>query len=442
MIFNIWPNFIYTIILSCILLFHMNCQAQSFDPALASRLQQTIDSMRLSLNVKGISAGIYHPQMGIWQGVSGISHSGVPIGSDMQFGIASNTKLFTGVLMLKLAENNLINLEDSLHEYLPTFNNIDRNITIRQLLNHTSGIDDVTSVPGYSDSMLNDPTRIFTATELMGWAGPPTFTPGNGWEYCNSNYLLAAMIAEAASGRSYAQLLRDSILNPLGLDSTFIDVYETINGRIAHPWQNNFNNFNIPRTSVNSAAWSAGGMYSTSGEMLQWYNSLMNGQVLSAASMSELTTFVGSGNYSTGIAQNNVNNRTVWYHGGSIWGGYNSTMMYDTATGIVICVLINQFPSQAFLVAGKMLLDAVSIPLNIKNEPEKKFCIYPNPTKDMLNIEASNQQILSIKIFNKSGALLMQEYQNSISLLNLTNDLYIIAIETDKGVYFETFTKE
>ena len=94
------------------LFYSIVCKAQSFDPALAARLQQSIDSMLLVLNVKGISAGVYHPEMGSWQGVSGISQSGTPIGPDMQFGIASNTKLFTGVLMLKLAENNLISLED------------------------------------------------------------------------------------------------------------------------------------------------------------------------------------------------------------------------------------------------------------------------------------------------------------------------------------------
>jgi CubicO group peptidase (beta-lactamase class C family) len=423
------------------LFYSIVCKAQSFDPALAARLQQSIDSMRLVLNVKGISAGVYHPEMGSWQGVSGISQSGTPIGPDMQFGIASNTKLFTGVLMLKLAENNLISLEDSLHEYLPAYNNIDSNITIRQLLNHTSGLDDVSAVPGYPDSMLNDPNRIFTAAELVGWAGAPSFSAGNGWEYCNTNYLLAAMIAEAVSGSTYAELLRDSILAPLGLDSTFLDVYETVNGRVAHPWQNNFDNFNIPRTSVNSAAWSAGGMYSNSSEMLQWYNALMNGQVLNSNSMTELTTFVGSGNYSMGIAENTVNNRTVWFHGGSIWGGYNSTMMYDTTSGIVICVLINQFPSQAFLVAGKLLSDAIDTPLGINNEAENSFSIYPNPSKDILNIDVSNQQILSLKVFNRNGALLLQDNQSQLSIYALPAGTYFIEVETEKGVYRNRFVK-
>ena len=106
--------------------------AQTFDPVLAGELQNKIDSLRIANNLKGISASVIYPSRGTWKGVTGISHTGMPITSDMLFGIASNTKLFTSVLLLKLAENNIIQLDDSLHQYLPTFNNIDSNITIRQ----------------------------------------------------------------------------------------------------------------------------------------------------------------------------------------------------------------------------------------------------------------------------------------------------------------------
>ena len=87
-------------------------QLNAFDPVLAGRLQKTIDSMLIAKNVKGISAGVYYPGMGTWKGVSGISHPGVPIDSEMQFAIASNTKLFTAVLILKLAENILLSIVD------------------------------------------------------------------------------------------------------------------------------------------------------------------------------------------------------------------------------------------------------------------------------------------------------------------------------------------
>lgn len=418
--------------------------AQTFDPVLASELQNKIDSIRTANNLKGISASVIYPGMGTWKGVTGVSHAGTPITSDMLFGIASNTKLFTGVLLLKLAENNIIQLDDSLHEYLPTFNNIDSNITIRQLLNHTSGLDDVTSVPGYPDSMLTNPNRIFTASELMTWAGPPLFPAGTSWNYSNTNYLLSGMIAESATGQSYSQLLRDSILTPLQLDSTFLDVYETILYPVAHPWQAGVNNNSIPRTSVNSAAWAAGALYSTSGEMVQWYSALMNGQVLNSNSFNELTTFVGSGNYGMGISQATVIGRTVWTHGGTIWGGYNSSMMYDPATGIIICVLINQLPAQAFYVSTQLLSTLINNPvgLNENTIPEKLITLYPNPTNGLVHIDIPYQTILNIKVYTLQGQIIKETTESQFDLSNYSNGTYFIKAQTEKGFYSYKLIKQ
>jgi D-alanyl-D-alanine carboxypeptidase len=411
--------------------------AQTFDPILAGKLQNQLDSLRIASNLKGMSASVIYPGMGTWKGVSGISHPGTPITSDMLFGIASNTKLFTGVLLLKLAENNLIQLDDSLHQYLPTFNNIDSNITVRQLLNHTTGLDDVTSVPGYPDSMLTDPHRVFTASELMTWAGPPLFPTGTSWNYCNTNYLLAAMIAESATGQSYSQLLRDLILTPLQLDSTFLAVYESILFPVAHPWQNGVDNHAISRTSVNSAAWAAGAMYATAGEMVQWYNALMNGQVLQSNSFNELTTFVGSGNYGMGISQTTVLGRTVWTHGGVIWGGYNSSMMYDPATGIIICVLINQFPAQAYQVSIQLLSTLLSHPIGIHEQdiPAEQITLFPNPTQGLVQIDLPHQTIQDIKVYDFQGRLLQQTTESLIDVSNYSNGTYIIRVKTEKGIF-------
>lgn len=418
--------------------------AQTFDPILADELQDKIDSIRIANNLQGISACVIYPGVGSWKGVTGNSHTGTPITSDMLFGIASNTKLFTGVLLLKLAESNIIQMDDSLHQYLPTFNNIDSNITIRQLLNHTTGLADVTSVPGYPDSMLTDPNRVFTATELITWVGPPLFSPGSNWSYCNTNYLLAAMVAESATGQSYVQLLRDSILNPLQLDSTFLDVYEPLQFSVAHPWQNNVNNNSIPRTSINSAAWASGAMYSTSGEMTQWYHALMNNQVLNPNSFNELTTFVGSGNYGMGISQNTALGRTVWTHGGSIWGGYSSSMMYDTASGIVICVLINQNPTQAYQVSTLLLSTLLSAPVGINENtiPTNPVALYPNPTNGIVQIELPNENIESILVYDLQGLLKQQTNECQVNLSYYPDGMYLINVQTKQGVYIYKINKK
>lgn len=402
-----------------ILLFANTVSAQSFDPVMAAQLQNTIDSIRIANSIKGISACVIYPGQGMWKGVTGESYTGVPITSDMEFGIASNTKLFTGVLTLKLAENNIINLDDSLHEWLPTFPNIDSNITIRQLLNHTSGLADVNSVVGYSDSILLDPFHIYSPTDLMTWVGTPLFAAGTSWSYCNTNYLLAAMIAESSTGISYGQLLRDSILTPLQLDSTFLDVYDAVLGTVTHPWQSGVDKNSIPRDALNSASWSAGGMYSTSGEMAQWYQALMSGQVLNNYGFNEMTTFVGSGNYGVGLYQTPILGRTVWQHGGTIWGGYNSTMMYDTTTQAVICVLINQNPAQAFLIAKEILSDLISYPLGVNENTleNNSFSVYPNPTSNTLFVKSLHNQSnsVNIEITNSPGQTVIQQTQTSTS---------------------------
>jgi D-alanyl-D-alanine carboxypeptidase len=363
----------------------------------------------------------------------------------MEFGIASNTKLFTGVLLLKLAESNLLSLEDSLHEHLPAFDNIDPNITIRQLLNHTSGLADVTSVPGYPDSILTDPNRIFTPGELMTWAGPPLFAPGTDWNYCNTNYLLAGMIAESATGQSFGQLLRDSILTPLQLDSTFLDVYDSVLYTVAHPWQAGVDNSSIPRKSLNSAAWAAGAMYSTSGEMAQWYRALMNGEVLNPDSFDEMTTFVGSGNYGVGLNETMVAGRTVWQHGGTIWGGYNSSMMYDTASGVIVCILINQLPGQAFILARLLLVTAANNPAVAIGErtPEGEyFAVFPNPASDLVNIDIPHQRLRSVKVFNPTGQLLLESSETRFSISGLPAGLYFLNAQTEEGAFLQKVIKQ
>ena len=412
--------------------------AQTFDSALAGDLQFTIDSMRNAYNLKGISASVMYPSQGTWKGVTGISHSGVPINPDMEFAIASNTKLFTGVLLLKLAENNLLQLDDSLHQFLPEYPNISPDITIRQLLNHTSGLFDVTSVEGYPDSVLTNPNRIFTPQELLTWTEAPLFAPGTDWNYCNTNYLLAGLIAESVTGQSYGQLLHDSILTPLQLDSTFLDVYESVPYEVAHPWQAGVDNSVIPRIALNSAAWAAGAMYSTSGEMAQWYRALMAGEVIQPESMSEMTTFVGSGNYGIGITEAILSGRTVWLHGGTIWGGYNSAMLYDPASDVVISVLINQLPAQAFVVAAQLLENVIRYSESMNSTENKAtpfLKLYPNPAGDFVEIDFPDKNIEHITIYNSMGQFIQEVDLNYFSVSNWPDGLYFIKIHTALGVY-------
>ncbi len=420
------------------------CRAQPIDFKLSERLQIVLDSMAMANNIKGISACVIYPGQGSWQGVTGISHDGVPISSGMLFGIASNTKLFSGVIALKLASAGLISLDDSLHRWLSAFKNVDSNITIRQILHHTSGLADVNNVPGYADSVLSNPTRMYSPSEVMTWVGAPLFSAGKGWDYCNTNYILAGMVVESASGQSFGKLLRDSILSPLQLDSTFLDVYENVNGTIAHPWQGGLDRIGTPRKALNSVAWAAGAMYSTAGEMAHWYWNLMNGRVLSPSAYKEMTTFVGSGNYGVGLYRTTIFNRPVWHHGGTIWGGYNSSMMYDTASKIVISVFINQNPAQAFLVAKQLLYEAINYmpPTTSIIQREKiEMILYPNPVTDRIVLTPAINTPVKIKIRDMQGKLMGVYDVTDFSVAHLPAGVYILESQNSGLTQLMKFVK-
>lgn len=324
-------------------------RAQTFNANLAAMLQDSLDYYVNAIpNIKGMSAGVYLPGQGYWRGQSGVSYAGQPITGDMAFGIASNSKLFVSATILKLAEDGLLSLDDSVSAWLPAHPYIHPAITIRQLLNHTSGVSDPIFVSPWMDTINANPTRVFTPQEVLSWLGPPVFAPGASWSYSNVNFILAGMIAESASGFSIAQLIRDSLLTPLGLDSTFYDVAESERGVVAHRWWNGIDYHDTARTALNTAGGCAGAIFSTAGEMCQWYHALFGGDVLQPSSMTALTRFIPTTSsvmdYGLGLDRETTLGLTYWGHGGSTWG-YRSKMIYDTCAQAVVCGLTNSFPS-------------------------------------------------------------------------------------------------
>ncbi|MBK8644307.1 MAG: serine hydrolase [Saprospiraceae bacterium] len=416
--------------------------AQTFNPILASRLQAKLDSLKTTYRIKGISSCVYFPGEGFWDGISGVSFGLVPIDPDMEFGIGSNTKLFTAVVLLKLAEQNILSVDDSLHRWLPNYKNIDPDITIRQLLNHTSGLADYNNIRGYPDSILSNPNRVFATEELIQWVGPALALPGTTWNYCNTNYLLAGMVAERVTGLTIAQLIRSLILDPLKLEHTFFDVLESSVGTLANPWQNGIDIGSVPRTSLNSAAYSAGAMYSTAREMVVWYQKLMKGQFLQPQSFKELTTFVGTGNYGFGISLDVLGGRVCYAHGGDI-RGYRSYVLFDTLSGAFISVLLNSNPAPPRLIAEQLLSVLVNFPVGVNNNSsiQNKMNIFPVPASDLVKIYLDKQRIQRIKIYALDGKLVAIHSETEFSIADLPEGIYMVVAETEKSAYTSKLVK-
>lgn len=320
-------------------------KAQSFSPALATMLQDTLTFIGSFPGTKGASMSVTCPGQGTWQGTVGLSHTGVPINSNMEFALESNSKLFTSVILLKLQEDNLINLDNPISNYLPSYPNVNSTITIRQLLNHTSGVADPFASQPFLDSLNAAPGRLWTPIEVLSWVGLPNFAPGTGFNYSNMNYILAGMVAQSVTGFHISKLIRDSILTPLNMDSTFYDVQETVLGVIAHQWKNSVDVTAISKVSFMSAVGPAGAMYSTSSEMAQWYSALMKGQIINAGSLDQMTNFTAlSGNYyGLGFKRQIQNSTVLWGHDGRS-DFSKSRIFYDPCMKILVCGLCNSNP--------------------------------------------------------------------------------------------------
>lgn len=338
-----------TFLLACALVLALvDAGTQPINPRLAQALQDTLAKYVASIpNIKGASVSVQLPGRDVWTGTAGVSHAGVSIEPNMLFGIASNTKLFVAVAILKLAESGTLSLDDPIGKWIAPYPNIDGSITVRQLLQHTSGISDPLFIAPWVDTIRNNSTRVFTPEEVMQWVGAPLFAPGKGWGYSNMNYVIAGLIAEQSSGKHISTLIREHILSPLELDETFFDVKEIAPGPIAHRWFNGVDLHDSSRVGLNTAGASAGAMFSTSRDMVRWYSALLGGELLDSASFRELTTFVatpGPYTYGLGIERQSFFNHIVMGHGGSTWG-YRSRMVYDPCLGAAVCGISNSWPS-------------------------------------------------------------------------------------------------
>jgi CubicO group peptidase (beta-lactamase class C family) len=334
------------------------CKAQAFDTLWANRFQTVLDSVITANNIKGASAAVLSPGQGIWTGVSGISSPGVPVTADMRFGIGSNTKLFIATVMVKLQEQGVLSLDDHLYQWLPSYPNIDSTATIRQLLSHQTGFFNYlsTGVSLWNDSLWADTTRFWTNEEILATIGTPLFAPGQGFSYSNTNYLLAAMIIDAATGISWVQNLHNIILDPLSMDSTFVGAFEVPNGPVAHEWDYTYGELiNSPVTSEYSIGSAAGAMLSTSSEMVQWYSALFNGSVIADSSLQEVINFDPSSFYGLGVSEASYILLHHNYNHTGLMLGYASLMLYDVQTKSVLCILTNGGVTDLNLVIVPML---------------------------------------------------------------------------------------
>ncbi|HUG49030.1 MAG TPA: serine hydrolase domain-containing protein [Candidatus Limnocylindria bacterium] len=273
---------------------------------------------------------------------------GFPVEADHRFRIGSITKTFVAALLVRLAGEGLLGLDDVLALHVPWAPHAER-VTVRQLLSHTSGMPDFAAEPAYRQGLLLDPGRVWTARETVEFVAEREldFDPGTEWAYSNTNYTLAGLVAEAVVGEPLADLLRDRIAAPAGLADTYLEGLEDsppieTAGHYDIDGDGDLENVRIiPYTGLVTSGAAAGGLSSTAADVLAFAVGLAGGQLLDATQLEELTAPApGSPAYGLGVGLFRREGRDLWGHAGGL-PGYTALLVHVPADGASAVVLVN-----------------------------------------------------------------------------------------------------
>ncbi len=205
----------------------------------------------------------------------------IPNKPDTKFRIGSITKQFTSMLILQLVEQGQIDLEGKLSDYLPYYRkDTGEKVTIHHLLTHTSGIPSYTSMPNFFEEVSRDPYPVDEFVKQY-CSGDLEFEPGSKFVYNNSGYFLLGAIIEKITGKKYEEVLKERILDPLGMKNTGYDHYNTIIPGRAAGYSTTFDGYdNAPYLDM-SLPYSAGSLYSSVEDLYLWDQALYTEKLLS-----------------------------------------------------------------------------------------------------------------------------------------------------------------
>lgn len=304
------------------------------------QLQELLDEYKDSLSMYGIVALVDNGK-GPQTAQVGWEYGKSPMAIDNRFCIGSVTKMFTATLILQLQEAQLLDVDNEISKFIPEHEYIDGSITIRQLLNHTSGIKDIVTAELANQSLL-DPYFDFSDTYLLSLIDAVDFPKGTKYEYCNSNYFLLRKIIERVSDKPYEAALQELIIQPLGLVNTF--AYHSNNiDKLAHPIIEGQDLHSFPKIGVNETSVGIGNIVSDASDVNKYLRGLfIDQQLLNAESLAEMTEFqtFESTHIGLGVFNEEFGKREVHGHTGRTIS-YISYAFVDSETNTSFVLLCN-----------------------------------------------------------------------------------------------------
>jgi D-alanyl-D-alanine carboxypeptidase len=349
--------------------------APGLKPVDPGALQTLVTTTARELFVPGALVLLRTPQgeLAVAAGTTQLG-AAIPPRADTYFRIASNTKTMTAALIMQLAQEGKLRLNDTVARYVPGVPDGD-GITLAQLLEMRSGLYNFTEAPEFAARLDRDPARAWTPAEVLAvaFAHPPTGAPGTDYEYSNTNYVLLGLVVERVDGRPLAAALHDRLFRPLGLARTALPAAtsNTLPEPYAHGYLYGGTSVALTHTPPytpelqaavqagavqptdftglnHSWATATGGVVSTASDLATWIGTLITGGVLNGAYQRlwldavrpEYPSQPDGPRYGYGVAQLRWGPNAVYFHGGET-AGYNSFMGHDLANGMTLVVWAN-----------------------------------------------------------------------------------------------------
>ncbi len=292
---------------------------------------------------------------GTWSAVGGSADGRRAAETSDRFRIGSMSKTFVATVALLLAEDGVIALDDPAATYLPAevvanVANADQ-VTLRQLLAMRSGISDYLETDEFWSVVETEPDHPWTAAEAITYAYdlPAMFEPDTDYYYSNSNYILMQLILEAATGQPLHALVRDLILDPLGMVDTYTQGFEDAppGSALVNGWEDWFGDSDLDNVTAINDGWGLGdgALISNVGDLTTFYRALLADQtLLNADSMATLLDFrpddAGEG-YSLGLAEWTTDFGAAWGHSGAVLGFVSIGVYLPDADAIVVVLSAN-----------------------------------------------------------------------------------------------------
>jgi len=324
--------------------------------------------------IHGAALAVSAPKLGIeWAGAAGLADpaNGTPMTPSDPVRIASNTKTFVAVAILRLVEDGRLDLDAPLADLLPA-EAVDllagdgydlRAITLRHLLTHTSGIHDHTAGDAYTDAILANPQHRWTALEQVAMAvetGEPRFAPGDVYSYCDTGYVLLGLILEHTTGHDLATAVRELVdFDALGLDSTWWETLEPEPADVAGRAHQFYGEVDSHDFDPSFDLYGGGGLVTTVGDLATFFGDVFRNRVFRQPTTVDtmLTTIDGvrahpdasdralpPGAYRMGVWVREIGGRTVFLH----TGFFGTMAAYVPDLDLAVAATVNQNHARVF----------------------------------------------------------------------------------------------